>query len=104
MREDEPHEWGLSAFELKDILETGKFSGPSDRAREAAKAAGWEFATNSLLSFIRCPCCKSGRALIDAEDRRQAVGVIAELLEDDEDAMVSMLEDMPPMMASLKGF
>lgn len=61
IRHDEAHEWNLDASELAEILKIGRFAGPDDRIREAARAAGWEFATDSLLSFIQCPCCKPWR-------------------------------------------
>jgi hypothetical protein len=93
MRHDEPHEWGLSALELKDILANGRFSGPQDRIREAARAAGWEFATDSILSFTHCPCCVKATPLRDALARKERVAVIAELLDGDDDALASALSE-----------
>ncbi|MGP8438236.1 hypothetical protein ACT2FY_09285 [Paraburkholderia fungorum] len=93
MRHDEPHEWGLSALELKDILDTGRFSGPNDRIREAARAAGWEFATDSVLSFTRCPCCVKATPLRDALARKERTTVLSELLDGDEDALASYLAE-----------
>jgi predicted RNA-binding Zn-ribbon protein involved in translation (DUF1610 family) len=89
MRHDEPHEWGLSDLELKDILSTGRFNGPNDRIREAARAVGWEFATNSVMSFTRCPSCAKSRPLFDAQARKERTTVLAELLDGDEDAMAT---------------
>ena len=95
MREDEPHEWGLSALELRDILESGRFVGAGDRAREAARSAGWEFATDSVLSFTRCPSCAKATPLRDAIERRANVRTVAELMDDDADGLAAMLEALP---------
>jgi predicted RNA-binding Zn-ribbon protein involved in translation (DUF1610 family) len=91
MRHDEAHEWGLSSIELREFLETGRFTGPDDRVRKAAEAAGWEFATNSVFSFTRCPCCAKHTPLRDALARKEKTAVLAELLEGDEDGLISML-------------
>lgn len=99
MRHDEAHEWGLSNLELNDILESGRFSGKEDRARNVAKAAGWEFAADSLLSFTRCPCCKDRTPLRDAITRQRAVATVAELLDGDDDGMVAMLEELPAFLS-----
>jgi hypothetical protein len=105
MRHDEPHEWNLSDQEVDDLLQTGAFSGPEDARRQAAAAAGWDFASNSLLSFIRCPNCKDapgGPGFVSqiAADRRRAVALVAELLEGDEDGMAAILQDLPAMLAA----
>jgi len=104
MRHDEPHEWGLSEFELAEVLRTGAFTGPEDRVRQAAQASGWEFAGNSVLSFVRCPSCKGkaegGLLARSASQRRDAVALVAELLDGDEDAMAAILQDLPAMLAT----
>lgn len=91
MRHDEPHEWGLSELELTEILKTGRFAGPQDRILEAARATGWEFASNSVLSFTKCPCCKTANPVFNAGERRAKVEVLSDLLDGDEDALTSML-------------
>lgn len=93
MRHDEPHEWGLSALELREFLETGRFAGQDDRILTAARAAGWDFASPSVLSFTRCPCCKTATPLRDALERRAKVSTLSDLLDGDEDALTSMLAD-----------
>lgn len=106
MRHDEPHEWGLSEEDVDGLLQTGAFSGAADPRRQAAKAAGWEFAGNSLLSFVRCPNCKHAPATVPsfagliAAERRQAVALVAELLDGDEDGMAAILQDLPAMLAA----
>lgn len=91
MRKEAPHEWCGSAIELKAVLETGRFSGAAERTIEAAKACGWEFASDSVVSFLRCPCCKGRPALGDAPKRRQAVAALAGLAAGDEDLLASEL-------------
>lgn len=93
MLNDEPHEWGLSTIELDEILRTNRFAGPGDRIREAAASAGWLFATNSLLSFTRCPACASKPPLCDAASSRLLVTTMSEILDDDEDALTAALAD-----------
>jgi hypothetical protein len=93
LRHDEPLEWsGLSAQELQDFLETGRFSGvKEDRILAAAQACGWEFATESVLSFVKCPCCSRRSVLGDATQRRNAVQRLASVLDGDDDALASEL-------------
>lgn len=40
IRHDEPHEWNLAPAELHALLASGRFSGPEDRSRATARAAG----------------------------------------------------------------
>lgn len=97
MVEDEPHEWGLDPMTRYRILENRGFEGPQDPAREAAKAHGWEFVTDSLLSFIRCPACKEQPEGIlhrqVAEARKAKVIAAAQVLEGDDDALAAILAE-----------
>lgn len=96
MRHDAAHEWNLSPIELDEFLKTGRFSGPQDRILEAAEAEGWKFSTLSVLSFYKCPCCprdgESRTPLRDkiAQQRIQDTITVSQLMDDDEDALVSM--------------
>ena len=98
MLEDEPYEWDLHPVARLELTERSRFSGPDDPAREAAKAAGWEFAGDSLLSFVRCPACpKEAPGILHemvAQQRRECVSAIASVLDDDPDGMASVLSDM----------
>lgn len=89
--EDEVHEWGLASSDVKDFQRTGVFTGPKDRTRIAAEAAGWKFQSNSMLSFTACPCCKRRPEVSDAEQRRQGVSILADYLDGDPDALASEL-------------
>lgn len=91
MRHDEPHEWGLSRGELREFLEAGRFAGPNDPVRKAAEVAGWEFATDSVFSFMRCPCCVKRTPLRDVLARKEKAAVLADLLDGDDDGLISML-------------
>ena len=93
MHQDEPNKWGLSVLELRELLETGRFAGQNDRILSAAHSAGWVFASTSVLSFTRCPCCKTATPLHYALARRAKVSTLADLLDGDEDALTSMLVD-----------
>ena len=85
MRYDEPHEWSLPEFLLKEFLSNGaRFSGPNDPVKMAAEAVGWKFASNSVLSFTHCPACRSGSILADAIERRAKVAIAADLNGDDD--------------------
>ncbi|RMF14660.1 MAG: hypothetical protein D6757_05910 [Alphaproteobacteria bacterium] len=96
--EDEPYEWDLHPVARLELTERGRFTGPADPAREAAKAAGWEFAGDSLLSFVRCPACpKESPGILHemvAKERRERVAAIASVLDDDPDGLASVLSDM----------
>jgi hypothetical protein len=89
MRHDEAWEWDLNESARKAFLENPVFNGRNDPIRKAAEAAGWRFASNSVLSFIRCPSCKDRPEVIDAEDRRLSMVLLAEIAGDDEDALLS---------------
>lgn len=89
--QDEVHEWHLSPQDTKDFQSSGRFSGPNDRTLKAAEAAGWTFASKSVLSFTSCPCCKRRPALPDADSRRAGVSILADFLDGDEDALASEL-------------
>jgi len=88
---DEPNEWGLSDYDLKEIVRTGRFVSENDRTLKAAQAAGWEFAGNSLLSFTQCPCCKKRRSILGAADQVDQVRNASFLLNDDPDGLASTL-------------
>lgn len=60
--------------------------------REQFKANGWRFA-GSLYAVLRCPCCKDNGTHEGAEDRALKATVVAELLGDDEDGILSELAD-----------
>lgn len=91
MRYDEPHEWGVGKPFLQEFLDTGRFTGKDDIVRIAAEAAGWEFATNSVFSFTRCPCCHKHTPLQDATARKEKVAALASVLDGDDDGLISML-------------
>ena len=92
LRHDEAQEWGLSKPELKEFLDAGRVSGAKDDpVLTAAQACGWEFASESVLSFVKCPCCKRRSVLGDAIERRKAVEVLASALDGDDDALASEL-------------
>jgi hypothetical protein len=61
--------------------------------RKLFTAAGWKFGS-SIYAVLRCPACKSHGAREDAADRREIVAMAAEILGDDEDGLVSFLEEM----------
>lgn len=96
--EDEPYEWGLNPVERFELTERRRFAGPDDPAREAAKAAGWEFVGDSLLSFVRCPACPTEAPGIlhemVAQQRRERVVAITSVLDDDLDGLASVLSGM----------
>jgi len=62
----------------------------SSRYRERFKAAGYEFG-HSILVVNHCPCCPKG-AEPDPEKAALKAG-LAEVLGDDENAIVSAMED-----------
>lgn len=104
MRHDEPHEWNLGDAELTRIADSGCFTGPADPARVHARARGWLFAGNSLLSFVECPGCAAREprgAAIEAiaADHRRAVALVSELMDGDDDGLAAMLQDLPAMLA-----
>ena len=88
---DEPGEWGLSDADLKAFMAVGRFNGPADPVRQAAEAAGWEFAGDSLVAVLRCPCCRKQTPLRDALARKGTVKEAVAALGDDEDAIASHL-------------
>lgn len=93
MRYDELYEWGLDAVTRKQFLDRGsRFDGPDDPARAAAAAEGWKFASDSVLSFTSCPCCKGESILQDAAQRRDFVAVAA-MLSCDDDSLATDLSD-----------
>ncbi len=91
MRHDEAFEWGLSEFDLETFLQEGRFNSKNDPVLIAAQAAGWQFASSSVYSFTKCPCCKEKSILRDAVARKNKTSVLADLLDGDEDALISML-------------
>lgn len=99
MREDEPYEWGMSGADEDRIIETGKFTAPTDPALIAAKAAGWEFGTLSVYSFTRCPCCPKDEDQQNeyqkarAAAARQNRAILCDILGEDEDAMISEIAE-----------
>jgi hypothetical protein len=88
IRYDEASEWGLSEFHRDAFLESGRFSSPNDKAYVAAEEAGWRFATMSMFSFVRCPCCKGKEPLRNAARRQETMRALAETLDGDDDALV----------------
>lgn len=93
MLHDEPYNWGQSAMELAYVLDHQSVGGANDRIREAARAAGFEFATTSLLSFTRCSSCKDRPALAGAAERRGQVAALASVLDGDDDALAVLRAD-----------
>lgn len=61
--------------------------------REQFKARGWEFG-GSIYVVLRCSCCKVGKELDNAEERRQMRSIVGELLEGDDDGIAATLEDL----------
>jgi len=93
MHHDEPHEWGLSTYQVQHVLDTGRFTGPNDPALVAAQNEGWTFASNSVLSFTTCPSCKGKPVLKDAHARKQTVSILSDFLDDDADGFATELAD-----------
>ena len=94
MRFDEPHEWGLGEFTRQSFIDRGsRFEGPDDPVRKAAEATGWRFASNSVLSFTRCPSCRTSSVLADAVERRAKVAAAAMLNGDDDDGFVADISE-----------
>lgn len=93
MQHDEPHEWGLSKYQVQHVLDTGRFSGPNDPALIAAQKEGWTFSSNSVMSFITCPSCKDRTVLKDALVRKQTVSVLSDFLDGDPDGFATELSD-----------
>lgn len=92
MRYDEPYDWGEPNYLTKDFVDAGsRFSGPDDPMRKAAQASGWQFASNSILSFTACPCCKGRPALDEAPVRKAIVSIAAEMNGDDDDGLAADL-------------
>jgi hypothetical protein len=58
-----PAEWGASGARSYVFAADGHFCGTTDPVREAAEALGWRFESDAILSFERCPCCKSASPL-----------------------------------------
>lgn len=96
---DEPAQWGLSDEDLDRLRRFRRFDGGDDRARQAALGHGWKFATDSLLTFTGCPCCRNSTPLADALRRRDAVALIGELLDGDHDGMCALLEEVDVMVS-----
>ena len=92
MRFDEPYEWGLTPSAVRQFIQRGsRFAGAADPVRKAAEAAGWRFASDSVLSFIACPGCKGGLVLADACERRLKAAAVASILGDDDDGLAADL-------------
>jgi len=92
MRYDEPYEWGEARHVTKDFVDAGsRFSGPDDPMCKAAQASGWQFASNSILSFTSCPSCKGRSVLADALVRKAIVAIAAEINGDDDDGLAADL-------------
>ena len=94
LREDEAVFWDLAPAELSALLQRGAFSGPDDPARQAAAREGWQFATDSLFSVLRCPSCPKPDAPQPhgAADRREKAKLVWEMLGNDEDGALVHLE------------
>ena len=91
MRHDEAYEWGLSKVDLETFLQEGRFHSQNDPILVAAQSVGWIFSTQSVYSFTQCPCCDKKSILRDAVVRKNKTAVLADLLDGDEDALISML-------------
>ena len=91
MLKDEPNDWGLAEYDLQEIVRTGRFASDKDRTLKAAQAAGWEFASLSVLSFTQCPCCKKRTSVLGGAARADQVHNASFLLDDDPDALGSTL-------------
>jgi len=97
MRHDEPFEWGMQEVDAQRVAREGRFRGSEDPARRAAEAQGWRFATDSLFAILGCPCCKQNPGILRemvAQNRREEVRAIAEVLDEDEDGLIAHLSDM----------
>lgn len=88
---DELYEWGLLVLELKDILDIGCFSGLNDCICEVVCVVGWEFVMDLVLFFICCLCCVKVMLLCDVLVCKECIMVLVELLDGDEDVLVSYL-------------
>lgn len=93
MQFDEPYEWDAPFIE-QFVAYGSRFSGPGDIVRLAAEKAGWQFATNSVLSFTRCPACEKCTPLRDAAERRAKAEVIAQAPDSDDDGLAVELNEM----------
>ena len=91
MRNDEPWEWGLPEFTIREFVREGRFHGPNDPVFKAAEAAGWKFAGNTPFAILRCPCCKDGPERLGI--LRQKVIAAVAVLGNDEDGLVAALND-----------
>lgn len=92
MRYDEPYEWGEPNYRTKDFIDAGsRFNGTDDPMRKAAEAAGWQFASDSVMSFTACPACRGDAILADAIDRKARVAIAALVNGDDDDGLVADL-------------
>lgn len=91
MRHDEIWETDLPEGIKRRLSDKGT---PLDQydARKHLEDLGWQFAGNSVLTFVRCPCCPN-EASPDLEEAEKRA-VISDLLGDDEDGMAAMLEDL----------
>ncbi|HRL52650.1 MAG TPA: hypothetical protein PK805_00260 [Acidovorax temperans] len=92
MRYDEPYEWGQARYLTKEFVDAGsRFSGPDDPMCKAAQASGWQFESNSILSFTSCPSCKGRSVLADSLVRKGFVAIAAEINGDDDDGLATAL-------------
>lgn len=95
LRYDEPHEWDVPEFAVRDFVNGGsRFHGRDDIVRLAAEKAGWKFASDSVLSFVRCPACEGATQLPDADERRALTAVMADTLDGDEDGLAVELAEL----------
>lgn len=95
---DELYEWNLPEFAIENFSKTHRFTSKDDIVLIAAETAGWRFAGNSVLSFVRCPACPREYAGIlheqVARQRRDQVVALVLVLEDDLDGLASARADM----------
>ena len=91
LKEIEPVRWGISEEDQRRLRAVGGFSGKDDPALAAAQAAGWQFATERLLSFTHCLACPPPGALPGDGQRQAAAGPERPFFEGDPDDFITFL-------------
>lgn len=90
---DEVGEWDVAPHLARDFARNPRFGGPDDPVRLAAQHAGWQFAGETPLAVLRCPACAGRESLPDAMDRVQRTRLAVQMLEGDEDGLITELAD-----------
>ena len=93
LREDEI--WnGITEGHL-DIDQLNAWNGALDDepVARAFEQRGWKFA-GSIYAVLECPDCKRNGPLRNHKARTALITIAAELLGDDEDALIAFLEDI----------